>query len=99
MALQYYTRACDLSPDLVLVRERKAEVLLNLKDLHGAFVELAVLRDLAPQKAYVYVLLGRMYGLANEKGKAVQNFTVALSLCPQVSVSLALSCQVNSNET
>lgn len=92
MALQWYTRACDLSPDSVLVRERKADVLLKLKDLHGASVELAILRDLAPQKANLYVLLGRMYGLANEKGKAVQNFTIALSLNPQVSFSLALSC-------
>ncbi|PVH80555.1 TPR-like protein [Cadophora sp. DSE1049] len=48
--------------------------------------------DLAPQKASVYVLLGRMYGLAGEKGKAVENYTVALSLNPQVHVSLALSC-------
>ena len=86
MALQWYSRASDLSPDLTMARERKAELLLKLGDLHGASVELAILRDLAPQKAYVYVLLGRMYGLAGEKGKAVQNFTVALSLNPQVSI-------------
>ena len=87
MALQYYTRACNVSPNLVLVRERKADVLLKLNDLHGASAELAILRDLAPQKANVYVLLGRMYTLENEKRKAMQNFTIALSLDPQVSIS------------
>ncbi|KAF7855413.1 hypothetical protein EAF04_010156 [Stromatinia cepivora] len=93
MALQWYTRACDLSPASIFARERKVDILLNLKDLHGASAELAILRDLAPQKAYVYVLLGRMYGLANEKGKAVHNFTVALSLYPQGSQSIKSEIQ------
>lgn len=88
MALQCYTRACDVSPNSVFAREKKADILLKLKDLHGASVELALLRDIAPQKAYVYILLGRMYSLANEKGKAMQNFTIALSINPQASQSI-----------
>jgi hypothetical protein len=55
-------------------------------------VELSALRDLAPQRAYEYVLLRRMYGLANEKGKAIQNFLKALSLDPQVCISLPQFC-------
>ncbi|KAH9212295.1 hypothetical protein DL95DRAFT_436832 [Leptodontidium sp. 2 PMI_412] len=93
MALQWYSKACDLAPDSVLVRERKADVLLSLNNIHGASVELAILRDLAPQKASVYVLLGCMYGLAGDKGKAVENYTVALSLNLQASQSIRSDIQ------
>lgn len=87
-ALEYYKKACVLSPESTHARERKADVLLKLGDLDNAAEELFALTQLAPQKAHIYVLLGRMYRMRGENGKALQNFMIALSLNPQVGPSL-----------
>lgn len=51
-----------------------------------ALEELNVLKDLAPEEANVWFLMGRLYKMVGERGRAVKAFTIALNLDPKVSL-------------
>jgi len=83
-ALGYFNKAAELAPRAPDVRLRKARALLATGQLKLAQQELIVLRDLAPDKAQVHYLLGRMAKAMHDKKSAVRHFTIALSLDPKV---------------
>jgi len=84
-ALSYFNKAAELAPKAPDVRLRKARALLATGQLKLAQQELLVLRDLAPDKAQVHYLLGKMAKAVHDKKLAVRHFTIALSLDPKVS--------------
>jgi len=83
-ALQMYTRACSLAPGSALSRFKKARCLMSLGRPREALTELKVLRDVAPEEANVWFLMGRLYKMLHQKGDAVRAFTMALNLDPKV---------------
>lgn len=84
-ALQMYTRACALSPSSALSRFKKARCLMSLSRPKEALAELEILRDVAPEEANVWFLMGRLHKMLRQKGLAVRAFTMALNLDPKVS--------------
>ncbi|KAL2392849.1 Protein bimA [Exophiala dermatitidis] len=82
-ALQMYTRACTLAPSSALSRFKKARCLMALSRPREALAELLVLRDVVPDEANVWFLMGRLYKTLREKGNAVRAFTMALNLDPK----------------
>ena len=83
-ALTYFNKAAELAPKAPDVRLRKARALLATGQLRLAQQELLILRDLAPDKAQVHYLLGKMAKAVHDKKSAVRHFTIALSLDPKV---------------
>lgn len=83
-ALQMYTRACTLAPSSALGRFKKARCLMSLGRPRDALAELLILRDVAPDEANVWFLMGRLYKTLREKANAVRAFTMALNLDPKV---------------
>jgi anaphase-promoting complex subunit 3 len=90
-ALQFFSKAVDLAPRAAQTRFKKARALLATGQLQAAQQELLVLRDLAPEEARVYFLLGRLAKTLNDKHAAVRYFAQALSLDPKVSSHPAIS--------
>jgi anaphase-promoting complex subunit 3 len=88
-ALSMYTRACSLAPSSALSRFKKARCLMGLSRPHEALAELKILRDVVPDEANVWFLMGRLYKTLREKGNAVRAFTMALNLDPKVSFPAA----------
>ena len=86
-ALLMYSRACSLAPQSALSRFKKARCLMSLGRPKEALVELTILRDVVPDEANVWFLMGRLYKTLKEKGNAVRAFTMALNLDPKVRVS------------
>lgn len=84
-ALAMYTRACALSPSSALSRFKKARCLMVLNRPREALAELKILKDVAPEEANVWFLMGRLYKTLRMKGEAVGAFTRALNLDPKVS--------------
>ncbi|EXJ91311.1 anaphase-promoting complex subunit 3 [Capronia coronata CBS 617.96] len=82
-ALQMYTRACTLAPNSALSRFKKARCLMSLGRPREALAELLILRDVVPDEANVWFLMGRLYKTLREKGNAVRAFTMALNLDPK----------------
>ncbi|KAK4948690.1 anaphase-promoting complex subunit cdc27 [Elasticomyces elasticus] len=82
-ALQMYTRACTLAPNSALSRFKKARCLMSLGRPRDALTELLILRDVVPDEANVWFLMGRLYKTLREKGNAVRAFTMALNLDPK----------------
>ena len=95
-ALQMYTRACSLSPSSALSRFKKARCLMSLSRPKEALAELEILRDVAPEEANVWFLMGRLHKMLRQKGHAVRAFTMALNLDPKVSFDLE-SVTINTN--
>ena len=85
-ALVLYTRACNLQPQSALSRFKKARCLMGLGRIKEALAELVVLKDVAPEEANVWFLMGRLYKMlgGGYRGEAVRCFTVALNLDPKV---------------
>lgn len=83
-ALLMYTRACSLAPSSALSRFKKARCLMGLGRPREALTELQILRDVVPDEANVWFLMGRLYKILKEKGNAVRAFTMALNLDPKV---------------
>ena len=83
-ALQMYARACALAPGSALSRFKKARCLMVLQRPKEALDELKILRDVAPEEANVWFLMGRLYKMTRQKGEAVRAFTMALNLDPKV---------------
>lgn len=83
-ALLMYTRACSLAPQSALSRFKKARCLMSLGRPKEALAELKILRDVVPDEANVWFLMGRLYKILREKGNAVRAFTMALNLDPKV---------------
>lgn len=83
-ALMMYTRACSLAPSSALSRFKKARCLMSLGRPREALTELQILRDVVPDEANVWFLMGRLYKTLKEKGNAVRAFTMALNLDPKV---------------
>jgi anaphase-promoting complex subunit 3 len=83
-ALQMYTRACTLAPNNALSRFKKARCLMGLGRPRDALAELLILKDVVPDEANVWFLMGRLYKILREKGNAVRAFTMALNLDPKV---------------
>ena len=86
-ALQYFSKATELSPKTPETRYRKARALLAIGQLEAAQKELMVLKDLAPDNAKVHFLLGKLAKNLRDKKTAVRHFTIALSLEPKVRLS------------
>jgi anaphase-promoting complex subunit 3 len=89
-ALRMYTRACSLAPQSALSRFKKARCLMSLSRPKDALAELKILRDVVPDEANVWFLMGRLYKILREKGNAVRAFTMALNLDPKVSIDKIL---------
>lgn len=85
-ALDCYSRALELAPQSALARFKKARVLMHMRDFEGALQELLVLRDIAPDEANVWFLLGKCWRGLGEKGEALRAFTTALNLDVKVSL-------------
>jgi anaphase-promoting complex subunit 3 len=85
-ALLMYTRACSLAPQSALSRFKKARCLMSLGRPKEALAELKILRDVVPDEANVWFLMGRLYKILREKGNAVRAFTMALNLDPKVCI-------------
>lgn len=83
-ALAYFNTAAQLQPKAPDFRLRKARALLATGKLREAQQELLILKDLAPDKAQVHYLLGKMAKAMRDKKAAVRHFTIALSLDPKV---------------
>ncbi len=83
-ALAQYSKACTLSPTSALSRFRKARVLVQLQQPKMALVELQILKDVAPDEANVFFLLGKLYKMLKMRADAVRCFTAALNLDPKV---------------
>lgn len=83
-ALLQFSHACELSPNSVLARMRKARSLMRLRDLNSAHVELKILKDRAPDDSSVHYLLGNVCRMLNDKANAIKHFTTALNLDPKV---------------
>ncbi|KAM0715022.1 hypothetical protein Q7P37_009487 [Cladosporium fusiforme] len=79
-ALECYSRALQLAPQSALARFKKARVLMHMREFDHALQELLVLRDLAPDEANVWFLLGKCWKGLGEKGEALRAFTTALNL-------------------
>lgn len=95
-ALAQYSKACTLSPSSALSRFRKARVLVQLQQPKMALVELQILKDVAPDEANVFFLLGKLYKMLKMRADAVKCFTAALNLDPKVrSCSLCLGAEAN----
>ncbi|KAL2017308.1 hypothetical protein VTK56DRAFT_2331 [Thermocarpiscus australiensis] len=84
-ALPYFTRAVELAPRAPEMRHKKARALLATGQLEEAQKELMILRDIAPDKAQVHFLLGKLAKILGDKKSAVRHFTIALSLDPKAS--------------
>ncbi|KAK4971224.1 anaphase-promoting complex subunit cdc27 [Elasticomyces elasticus] len=84
-ALTYYAQACELDPKSALARFKKARALMNLRRQRDALAELEVLKDIAPDEANVFFLLGRLHKSIGNKGEAIKCFTTALNLDPKAS--------------
>lgn len=83
-ALPYFTRAVELAPRAAEIRHKKARALLSIGRLEEAQKELLDLRDLAPDKAQVHFLLGKLAKRLGDRKAAVRHFTIAVSLDPKV---------------
>ncbi|KAK3942381.1 hypothetical protein QBC46DRAFT_74592 [Diplogelasinospora grovesii] len=87
-ALLYFTKATELAPRAPDVRLKKARALLGIGQLQAAQKELMMLKDLAPDRAQVHFLLGKLAKTLRDKKSAVRHFTIALSLDPKASLQI-----------
>ncbi|KAK3391787.1 hypothetical protein B0T20DRAFT_64974 [Sordaria brevicollis] len=87
-ALPYFTRATELAPRAPDVRLKMARALLQKGRLKEAQHELMILKDLAPDRAQVHFLLGKLSKTLHDKKSAVRHFTIALSLDPKASLQI-----------
>ncbi|KAK3995948.1 hypothetical protein QBC44DRAFT_339677 [Cladorrhinum sp. PSN332] len=85
LALPFFNKAVELAPRAPEIRHKKARALMATGQLEAARDELMVLRDLAPDKAQVHFLLGRLCKMLDDSKGAVRHFTIALSLDPKAS--------------
>ena len=83
-ALAQYSLALQISPGSALARFKKARVLMAMKMFEEALDELLVLKDVAPEEANVFFLLGKCYKGIGDRTKAVRAFTTALNLDAKV---------------
>ncbi|KAH0002771.1 TPR-like protein, partial [Aureobasidium melanogenum] len=79
-ALTQYSHALNLAPNSALARFKKARVLMSLKLYADALVELEVLKNLAPEEANVFFLLGKCFKGLGRRADSVRTFTTALNL-------------------
>ena len=63
---------------------------MHMREFELALRELLVLRDLAPDEANVWFLLGKCWKGLGEKGEALRAFTTALNLDVKVSLIIYL---------
>ncbi|KAK3332524.1 hypothetical protein B0T19DRAFT_105502 [Cercophora scortea] len=87
-ALSYFAKATELAPKAPDVRLKKARALLATGQLQAAQKELMILKDLAPDRAQVHFLLGKLSKTLRDKKSAVRHFTIALSLDPKASLQI-----------
>lgn len=83
-ALSQYTLALNLAPNSALARFKKARVLMSLRFYADALVELEVLKNLAPEEANVFFLLGKCFKGLGRRADSVRTFTTALNLDAKV---------------
>jgi anaphase-promoting complex subunit 3 len=83
-ALAMYREACALEPRSTKARFSKARVLLALQRPKEAFVELDLLKTVAPDFPNVHFLLGKVYKALDERSAALRHFTIAMNLDPKV---------------
>jgi anaphase-promoting complex subunit 3 len=67
---------------------------MHMRQFELALQELLVLRDLAPDEANVWFLLGKCWKGLGEKGEALRAFTTALNLDVKVSFPVPLGCVI-----
>src|SRR4051812_7920552 len=84
--MKYYNRSCATTQDSIFVRGRRAGLLLQQKDVDGALAELRILKNLAPARAEIHIMLGRLYSKKLDKTSALQCYVTALALNPSVSL-------------
>ncbi|KAF2790035.1 TPR-like protein [Melanomma pulvis-pyrius CBS 109.77] len=82
-ALQYFSKACDKSPDSIFARQKKVEVLLQLKNSNGALKELEALQGITnDDNAGLHLLFGQAYRMKHDLSNAIKRLTYAHSLDP-----------------
>ena len=86
VALAQYTNALALAPNSALARFKKARVLMSLRLYSDALVELEALKNLAPEEANVFFLLGKCYKGLGRRADSVRTFTTALNLDAKVRI-------------
>ncbi|KAK4231560.1 hypothetical protein QBC38DRAFT_225564 [Podospora fimiseda] len=84
-ALPFFKKAVELAPGAPEIRHKKARALMATGQLDEAMKELIILRNLAPDRAQVHFLLGRLCKMLDDSKGAVRHFTIALSLDPKAS--------------
>ncbi|KAF2398216.1 TPR-like protein [Trichodelitschia bisporula] len=88
MALDFYTRACDVDPRSPKPRFMKARCLMRVGRYIEARKEFDVLRELAPDEAMVHYSYGRLAKKLGDKKTAVRSFSIALNLDPKASAHI-----------
>jgi len=74
-----------------MARFKRAKVLVDLKKIPEAIVDLEALKDMAPDEALVHYQLARCYKIRRDKAGAIKHFTMAGNLDPKVCFSIELA--------
>jgi len=74
-----------------MARFKRAKVLVDLKKIPEAIVDLEALKDMAPDEALVHYQLARCYKMRRDKAGAIKHFTMAGNLDPKVCFSVELT--------
>jgi len=82
-AFEYYDRAVQMGPENVLVRYRRAKLLIGMKKYDEAIADLKILRDLVPEEANVVFQLARAYRLKGLTPEAQHSLLVARDIAPK----------------
>ncbi|KAK3078702.1 hypothetical protein LTS18_006844, partial [Coniosporium uncinatum] len=82
-ALRAYTSAVEADPRSKMARFKRAKVLVDLKKIPEAIVDLEALKDMAPDEALVHYQLARCYKMRRDRAGAIKHFTMAGNLDPK----------------
>ncbi|GJJ12201.1 hypothetical protein Clacol_006442 [Clathrus columnatus] len=82
-AFGLFDKAVQISSDNVLVRYRRAKLLIGMRRYSAAIEDLKKLRDLVPEEANVVFQLARAYRLKGQTPEAQQILLVARDIAPK----------------
>ncbi|KAF8590524.1 TPR-like protein [Ramaria rubella] len=98
-AFALFDKAVQLAPDNVLVRYRRAKLLIGMKRYTAAIEDLKTLRDLVPEEANVVFQLARAYRLKGQTPEAQQTLLVARDIAPKDMNKLKRLMELSKDET
>lgn len=82
-AFTLFDKAVQIAPDNVLVRYRRAKLLIGMRQYNAAIEDLKMLRDLVPEEANVVFQLARAYQMKGQTPEAQQTLLVARDIAPK----------------